>query len=161
MMTPKQQPLRDVVETSSHTGMTMHRVLLGAILIGTGVAVAALWRGSANEARPRRRASFRDAYRHAPRPAVRPAPVRYDPSIEQVDEDEAETIATLVKLMKGINETTFKNYGRSVRSSHAKSCGLLQGELRVLDGPTFEAKNARTFVNHLRMVAPTADTGNA
>jgi hypothetical protein len=132
-------------------------------------------------------------------------------------------------MMRGINETTFKDYGRSVRSSHAKSIGLLQGKLRVLDGlppelaqglfatpatypvvmrlstqpgdmlddsvscpraialkvigvegtrlpvsegdvtqdfimqngPVFEAKDAKTFVNHVRLVAPTADTGNA
>jgi hypothetical protein len=57
----------------------------------------------------------------------------YDSSIEQVDPDEEETIATLVDLMRSINETTFKSYGHAVRSSHAKSYGLLKGQVRVLD----------------------------
>lgn len=218
-----------VAETSLYTQASLHPVLAGAALIGAGLAIAALWRGSENTMPARRRASFRDAYRYAPRPAVRRAPVRYAPSIEQVDPDESKTIAKLVALMKSINETTFKDYGHSVRSSHAKSCGLLKGELRVLDnlppalaqgmfakpatysvvmrlstqpgdmlddsvscpraialkiigvegerlpgsegqetqdfimqnGPTFEAKDAKTFLNHLRMIAPTADTGQA
>ena len=36
--------------------------------------------------------------------------------------------------MRGILETTWQDYGHSVRSVHAKSHGLLQGELRVVDG---------------------------
>ncbi len=36
--------------------------------------------------------------------------------------------------MRGILETTYKDYGHAVRSVHAKSHGLLQGELRVLEG---------------------------
>lgn len=62
------------------------------------------------------------------------APLRYDPSYEQPEENEAETAREIVETMRTISETTFKDYGHAVRSVHAKSHGLLQGELRVLDG---------------------------
>lgn len=195
--------------------------------IVSGLMAAALVRALSNGAGSRHRVSFRDEYRYAPRPVRRP-PVPYESSMEQIDSDEEETIATLVDLMKSINETTLKNYGHAVRSSHAKSYGLLVGRMQVLDrlppelaqglfakpatydvvmrlsaqpgdmlddsvscpraiamkvigvpgerlpgsegdatqdfimqnGPTFEAMNAKTFANHLRMIAPTADTGN-
>jgi hypothetical protein len=61
-------------------------------------------------------------------------PLRFDPSFEQPEPDEAETIRALVETMRGISETTAKDYGHAVRSVHAKSHGLLQGEMRVLDG---------------------------
>lgn len=61
-----------------------------------------------------------------------PAPLRFDPSFERPEEDEAATDAALVETMRGISETTFKDYGRAVRSVHAKGHGLLRGELRVL-----------------------------
>lgn len=59
-------------------------------------------------------------------------PVRYDPSLEQVQPDEAETIARLTESLRSISETTFQDYGHAVRSVHAKSHGLLKGTLRVL-----------------------------
>lgn len=62
------------------------------------------------------------------------APLPFDPSFETPAPDEAETIAALMETMHGISETTFKDYGHAVRSVHAKSHALLQGELRVLDG---------------------------
>ena len=62
------------------------------------------------------------------------APVRYDPSLEQVAPDEAETQEALMATMRGIAETTFRDYGHAVRSVHAKSHALLEGELTVLDG---------------------------
>jgi|GEM_PF-152949 len=60
-------------------------------------------------------------------------PLPYDPSAEQVQDDESETIEALIDTMRKISETTSKDYGRAVRSVHAKSHGLLRGELRVLD----------------------------
>lgn len=60
-------------------------------------------------------------------------PLRYDPSVEQVAENEAETVDALIDTMRSISETTSKNYGRAVRSVHAKAHGLLRGELRVYD----------------------------
>ena len=62
------------------------------------------------------------------------APVRYDPSLEHVAPDEAETQQALLVTMRGIAETTFRDYGHAVRSVHAKSHALLEGELTVLDG---------------------------
>lgn len=61
-------------------------------------------------------------------------PLPYDPGIEQREPDEAETAAALRGLMRDIRETTFRHYGHAIRSLHAKSHALLEGELRVLDG---------------------------
>lgn len=67
-------------------------------------------------------------------PASLPAaPLPYDPAYERPEKDEADTIAALGETMRSINRTTFKDYGHGVRSVHAKSHGLLRGELRVLD----------------------------
>ncbi|MDJ0391500.1 catalase family protein [Roseomonas sp. E05] len=60
-------------------------------------------------------------------------PVRYAPGLESPQPDEAETIAELIQALRRISETTFEDYGHAVRSVHAKSHGLLKGELRVLD----------------------------
>jgi hypothetical protein len=61
-------------------------------------------------------------------------PVRYDPSLEHVAPDEAETRAALMTTMRSIAETTCRDYGYAVRSVHAKSYALLEGELMVPDG---------------------------
>lgn len=109
-------------------------VLTGVALIGAGVVVAALWGRFANGTR-RRRDPVKGRLTRAPRSAARTGqPVRYDSSIEQADEDEAAMIASLVEDMLKIHETTSKDYGHAVRATHAKSHGLLQGELRVLAG---------------------------
>ncbi len=63
---------------------------------------------------------------------MRGTPLRYQPSFEQPAPDEAETTRALTEAMRGIVETTAQDYGRAVRSVHAKSHGLLKGELRVL-----------------------------
>jgi hypothetical protein len=62
------------------------------------------------------------------------APLRYDPSMEILEDDEAETIAELAATLRKISEITFKDSGVAMRSVHAKSHGLLKGELQVLDG---------------------------
>lgn len=61
-------------------------------------------------------------------------PLPFDSTFEQIPEDEAETTRELVETLRGIMETTTKDYGHSVRSVHAKSHGLLHGEIHVLDG---------------------------
>jgi hypothetical protein len=61
-------------------------------------------------------------------------PLRYQPSFEQPDGDEAATTHELIEALRDIQETTFRNSGRALRGVHAKSHGLLQGELEVLDG---------------------------
>jgi hypothetical protein len=60
-------------------------------------------------------------------------PVRFDPSFEVPEEDEAETIKDLVDTLRSISEKTFADSGRPLRSVHAKSHGLINAELRVLD----------------------------
>ena len=62
------------------------------------------------------------------------SPVRFDPSLERPAPDEADTNAALLATMRSIADTTARDYGRAVRSVHAKSHALLEGELTVLDG---------------------------
>ncbi|PZO81346.1 MAG: catalase [Mesorhizobium amorphae] len=62
------------------------------------------------------------------------APVRYFPGVEEVKPDEAETIQGLKDAFDTILEKTAEDYGHAVRSVHAKSHGILEGELEVLPG---------------------------
>jgi hypothetical protein len=62
------------------------------------------------------------------------SPLLFNPSFEAIEADEAETTAALVETLRGISETTFKDYGHAVRSVHAKSHGLLRGEMTVPSG---------------------------
>jgi hypothetical protein len=59
------------------------------------------------------------------------APVPYTPDVEQRETDEAETGRALSATLSTISETTAKDYGRGVRSVHAKSHALLQGTFTV------------------------------
>ena len=61
------------------------------------------------------------------------SPVRYDPSIETPEQNEGATDTALVETMFKISSATFGHSGHAQRSVHAKSHGLLRGELRVLD----------------------------
>lgn len=61
-------------------------------------------------------------------------PIRYDPAVEVIAEDEAETIATLKDSFREILETTSRDYGHAVRAVHAKAHGLARGTLTVADG---------------------------
>jgi len=62
-----------------------------------------------------------------------PAPLRYQPAYEQPEPDEAETTQGLIDALLEIQDTTFKNSGTPLRSVHAKSHGIVQGTLTVLD----------------------------
>ena len=62
-----------------------------------------------------------------------PPPLPYDSGIERPEPDEAGKAAALRGLMRDVWETTFRHYGRAIRSQHAKSHALLEGGLRVLD----------------------------
>ncbi len=62
-------------------------------------------------------------------------PVPYEDAHEVLEEHERETERELVMTLLDISDTTFKGSGRGLRSVHAKSHGLLHGELRVLDLP--------------------------
>ena len=62
------------------------------------------------------------------------APVRYSPDVETIGKDEAETIDGLNKAFDEILQTTSRDYQHAVRSVHAKSHGILEGELVVEEG---------------------------
>ena len=60
--------------------------------------------------------------------------LRYSDDIERVPADEAESIAAIIASMTHESEVTTARNGHAVRASHAKSHGLMKGELRVFDG---------------------------
>jgi hypothetical protein len=57
--------------------------------------------------------------------------VRFSPSVEWPDADEAKTTQALVATLRYINEKTFADGGHAIRSVHAKTHGILQGYLEV------------------------------
>lgn len=61
------------------------------------------------------------------------APLRFDPSLEQPADDEAQTERELVETLMSISKTTREHSGQPLRSVHAKGHGVLKGELRMLD----------------------------
>ncbi|GGF78116.1 catalase [Paracoccus acridae] len=58
--------------------------------------------------------------------------VRYSPDVETVTLDEPQVIRALSDTLRDILETTSRDYGHAVRAVHAKSHGILRGELEVL-----------------------------
>lgn len=62
-------------------------------------------------------------------PAIRPLP--YDPSIETPEKGEAETTQGLIDQMRKIAEITYEDGGHAMRAVHAKSHGVVQGQLIV------------------------------
>src|SRR5947199_6411404 len=66
------------------------------------------------------------------------APVRFNPSVERVDPDEAVTIQGLIATMRYVNEKTFADGGHAIRSVHAKTQGILEGHLEVDSNLPFE-----------------------
>jgi hypothetical protein len=62
-------------------------------------------------------------------------PVKYTPDVEDIQPDEGETITGLNDAFDTILERTAEDYGHAVRSVHAKSHGILVGELEVGDLP--------------------------
>ncbi|TCQ01226.1 hypothetical protein C8J46_101585 [Sphingomonas sp. PP-F2F-A104-K0414] len=58
-------------------------------------------------------------------------PIRYSADVEQEQDDEQATVAKLNDAFDIILERTAEDYGHAVRSVHAKSHGLLEGELTV------------------------------
>lgn len=58
-------------------------------------------------------------------------PIPYSAAVEQVDPDEAQTIDALKSAFGDILETTSEDYGRAVRSVHAKAHGIARGTLTV------------------------------
>ncbi len=60
--------------------------------------------------------------------------VPYTDGIETPAADETEVIGNIIQAMTRESQTVAARDGKTVRASHAKSTGLLKGELRVLDG---------------------------
>jgi hypothetical protein len=58
-------------------------------------------------------------------------PVRFSPSVERPDADEAKTTEALIATLRYVNEKTFADGGHAMRSVHAKTHGILQGYLEV------------------------------
>ena len=70
-----------------------------------------------------------------------PLALRYDPSVEELEKDEGETGQALIDTMHKISETTLAHGGHAIRSVHAKSHGMLEGELEIAEGlPTVLAQ---------------------
>jgi len=61
------------------------------------------------------------------------APTRYTPDVERIEPDEGETIAALNDAFREILDTTSQDYGRAVRSVHAKAHGIARGALTIPD----------------------------
>jgi hypothetical protein len=57
----------------------------------------------------------------------------YEPGVEQQTADEGDTNTSILASMQSILQTTQRDYGHPARSVHAKSHGLLQGKLHVLE----------------------------
>ena len=62
------------------------------------------------------------------------APLRFSPEYEHPAPDEARTLADINEQMHRIQQKTYADGGKAIRSVHAKSHGLLVGELRVPAG---------------------------
>jgi hypothetical protein len=58
--------------------------------------------------------------------------VLYDPAFEKPEVDEADTDRQINDALRDIRESTLHHTGRPLRSVHAKSHGLLHGEIEVL-----------------------------
>ncbi len=61
-------------------------------------------------------------------------PQAYRDDLETVEKDEPETASALAETMLSISHKTYRDGGHAIRSVHAKSHGLLEGEFRVMDG---------------------------
>lgn len=65
--------------------------------------------------------------------SLTPPPILFDESLEHIEADEAQTAEQLIETLTKINETTLEHEKHAFRSVHAKSHGLLTGELVVPD----------------------------
>jgi hypothetical protein len=61
-------------------------------------------------------------------------PLRYAPEFETFEDAEADTSAKLLDTLRKIQHTVYEDTGHAMRAVHAKSHGILRGQLRVLEG---------------------------
>ncbi len=62
------------------------------------------------------------------------SPLRFEPGFETPEPDEAQTTLEMQESLLGIARTMADSTGHARRAVHAKSHGLLRGQLQVLDG---------------------------
>jgi hypothetical protein len=67
-------------------------------------------------------------------PAVPSAPLPFQPSMEKLDDEEAQTTQGLVQTIGKIQTTVYADSQHASRGVHAKGHGILVGALQVLDG---------------------------
>jgi hypothetical protein len=65
---------------------------------------------------------------------IAPPAIRFEPSMEKQDENEAETNAGLIETITKIQTIVHTDSGTAMRGVHSKCHGVLLGEFRVLDG---------------------------
>lgn len=63
-----------------------------------------------------------------------PHPVRYNADLDRPEADEQDVADQLSDTMRKIQETTYADEGRGLRSVHAKSHGLLKAKMEVPEG---------------------------
>lgn len=61
-------------------------------------------------------------------------PLEFRPEMERIDDDEADVAIAIGRAMRGIAETVLHDEGQAARGVHAKSHGIVIGELRVHEG---------------------------
>ncbi|WP_207099464.1 hypothetical protein [Paracoccus shandongensis] len=84
--------------------------------------------------------------------------VRYSPDVESPSPDGAATIRDLSDALRGILETTSRDYGHAVRAVHAKSHGIIRGARRQ---PYRMSAAFRSDVNGCPIHEPAAIEGDA
>lgn len=72
--------------------------------------------------------------------------VRFSSDVEPPAPDEAQVIRDLCDTLRDIMETTSRDYGHAVRAVHAKSHGIIRGELEIL--PDLPAELAQGIFAH-------------
>lgn len=65
--------------------------------------------------------------------AQRPSYVRYSDSVEVRQPDEAEDTQAVINTFREMSQFAFEKHRHAARGAHAKSHGILKGELRVYD----------------------------
>ena len=58
-------------------------------------------------------------------------PIPYTPDIEVIDDDESDLIQEIVETMAASSRCAFERHRHAIRDAHAKSSGLLKGELTI------------------------------
>lgn len=95
-------------------------------------------------------------------PASLHAPVPYDPTFEDVAEDDAEVAAALAEELLKIARTVHRDTGHAERAVHAKAHGVLRGRLTVRAGlpPPLAQGLFATPANHPVMLRLSTSPGD-